>query len=108
MFETGSLPQRGVLSGDTRRRGVAVAVTPDGCRVYVPNRDSGRVAVIDTASNTVIATVAVGADPEGIAMAPDGRRVYVLDHCSNSVVVIDTADNTVADTIPVGSGRRHS
>ena len=76
-------------------------MTPDGRRVYIPNRDSSSVSVIDTARNTIIATIAVGTHPEGIAVTPDGRHVYVPNYCSNSVSVIDTVDNTVADTIPV-------
>ena len=103
VVETGSAHQRHARSDGTKHRAVAVAVTSDGRRVYVPNRDSGSVAVIDTGTNTVIATIAVGAYPEGIAVSPDGRRVYVPNYRSNSVSMIDTADNTVADTIPVGN-----
>jgi YVTN family beta-propeller protein len=41
-----------------------VAVHPDGSRVYVANVGSSTVSVIDTATNTVIATVVVGFAPE--------------------------------------------
>ena len=34
-----------------------LAVTPDGSKVFVCNRDSGTVSVIDTGTNTVIATI---------------------------------------------------
>jgi YVTN family beta-propeller protein len=40
-----------------------VAVTPDGKFVYVANSGSNVVSVIATASNTVVATVAVGPNP---------------------------------------------
>ena len=40
-----------------------VAVTPDGTKVYVANTDSNTVSVIDTATNTVTATVNVGNSP---------------------------------------------
>ena len=42
---------------------VGVAVTPDGARVYVANAGSNNVSAIATASNTVLATVGVGAQP---------------------------------------------
>ncbi|MGH3671038.1 MAG: YncE family protein [Pseudonocardiaceae bacterium] len=71
-------------------------------RLYLPNSGSGSVSVIDTLSNTVIATIPVGSCPEGVAVTPDGRHVYVPNFASNSVSVIDTANDTVADTIPVG------
>jgi DNA-binding beta-propeller fold protein YncE len=35
--------------------------------------------VIDTATNTVIATIDVGVTPWGVAIGPDGTRVYVTD-----------------------------
>jgi YVTN family beta-propeller protein len=54
----------------------AVAITPDGTRVYAANR-LNTVSVIDTATNTVVATVPVGVDihPKGIAITPDGARL---------------------------------
>ena len=47
-----------------------VAVTPDGKEVYVTgtNDSSGSVSIIDTATNTVIATVPVGESPKGVAV----------------------------------------
>ena len=98
-----------------------LAVTPDGGRVYVA---SGKVSVIDAATNTVIASF----DPEkasaagiynfavGVAIAPDGSRAFVTvntynyNHpvlsafsASGSVAVIDTATNTVTQTIDLFS-----
>jgi YVTN family beta-propeller protein len=48
--------------------------------------------VIDTATNTVVATVAAGATG-GIAMNPAGTRVYMVG--SGSLDVIDTASNNI-------------
>ena len=62
------------------------------------------VLVIDTATNSVIATVPVGVAPSGVAFTPDGARAYVTnDSDSNSVSVIDTASNTVIATVEVGT-----
>ena len=36
-------------------------------RMYVTNNDDGPVSVIDTNTNTVISTIPVGANPQGIA-----------------------------------------
>src|SRR4029453_1270892 len=46
-------------------------------RVYVTNEVSGDISVIDTASQTVVATVMVGKRPRGIKVSPDGGYVYV-------------------------------
>jgi YVTN family beta-propeller protein len=78
---------------------------------YVTNGGSifsnGTVSVIDTATNTVVATVTVGGFPAGVAVTPDGKLVYVANGRSpppiGSVSVIDTATNTVVATVPVGN-----
>ena len=70
---------------------------------YVANSNSSSVSVIDTASNTVVATVGVGNRPIGVAITPDGSRAYVANSNSNSVSVIDTASNTVVATVAVES-----
>jgi YVTN family beta-propeller protein len=66
------------------------------------------VSVIDTASNTVVATVKLGpsreVSPFEVAITPDGTRAYVTDNASHSVSVIDTARNTVVATVGVGNG----
>jgi YVTN family beta-propeller protein len=70
--------------------------------LYVTNTGSNNVSVIDTASNMVIATVAVGSSPVGVSFTPDGARAYVANFNSGNVSVIDTATNTVVATIPAG------
>ena len=74
------------------------------------NNGSDTVSVIDTASNQVPATIAVGYEPVGVAVSPDGSQVYVTNQCASSsncnngtVSVIDTATNAVTATIPVGN-----
>jgi YVTN family beta-propeller protein len=49
----------------------AVAVTPDGKYAYVANSGSNNVSVIATATNTVVATLAVGNGPIGVGIIPD-------------------------------------
>jgi YVTN family beta-propeller protein len=72
--------------------------------VYVTNFDSGTVSVIDTATNAVVTTIAVGDTPVAVAVAPNGTRAYVTNFFSETVSVIDTATNAVVATIPVGNG----
>jgi YVTN family beta-propeller protein len=70
---------------------------------YITN-PGGAVLVIDTATNTVTATIPVGGSSLGVAVSPDGGTVYVTDEGSNTVSVIAAATNTVTATIPVGVG----
>jgi YVTN family beta-propeller protein len=68
----------------------------------ITNSGDNTVSVIDTTTNTVIATVPVGRDPRGVAVTPDGTKVYVTNFDDNTVSVIGTVTNTVFATIPVG------
>ena len=70
---------------------------------YISNFSDGTVSVIDTATNTVTATVMVGAGPLGVAVTPDGAHVYVVNSGDNTVSVIATATNTVGAPVPVGA-----
>src|SRR3989442_567383 len=70
---------------------------------YVANLADG-VWVIDTATRAVVATVAVGAGPQGVAITPNGAFAYVVNFTSNNVSVIDTATRAVAATVAVGAG----
>jgi YVTN family beta-propeller protein len=74
---------------------------------FSANGGPGTVSVIDTATNTVVATVPVGVQPEGVAVTPDGKHAYVTNFTGlaiGTVSVIDTATNTVVATVPVGYG----
>ena len=90
------------ISLGTNQNPFGVAITPDGTRAYVTINFPNVVSVIDTATNTVVATIPVGVGPNGAAITPDGTRAYVTNHDSDTVSVIDTATNTVVATIPVG------
>ena len=76
---------------------------------YVTNFYSGTVSVIDTATNTVVATPAVGTQPYGIAVTPDGSHVYVANEGSGSnlgsISVIDTSNNSVTTPISYTGGK---
>jgi YVTN family beta-propeller protein len=77
---------------------------PPQCKVpvaYVANYGGNTISVIDTNTNLVLETIAVGAAPYAIAVTPDGTRAYVTNSGSNTVSVIDTAANSVLTTIQV-------
>lgn len=61
------------------------------------------VSVIDTASNSVTASISVGIFSYGIVITPDGTRAYFTNPSRDGVAAIDTATNTlIGDFIPVG------
>ncbi|GIM94611.1 YncE family protein [Paractinoplanes toevensis] len=52
-----------------------------------------RIASVD--KPTVIATIGVGNEPEGVAVAPDGRTVYVANQNSKVLSIVDTTTRKV-------------
>lgn len=82
------------------------AVSPDGSRVYVPNRFDDNVSVISGTNNTVLTTITdPGFDePYAAAVSPDGSRVYVANKegggsSTGSLTVINASNNSVITTI---------
>jgi len=53
---------------------------------YIPNDSSGNVSVIDTTSNSVVATITVKTNPYGVAVNPAGTRVYVTNSSSKRIM----------------------
>jgi YVTN family beta-propeller protein len=49
---------------------IGIAITPDGSPAYVANFTNSTVSVINTASDTIIATMPAGLSPAGIAITP--------------------------------------
>src|SRR6266851_6572460 len=57
--------------------------------------------VIDTASDKIVATIDVGANPHGLAMSSDGRKLLVCAFGTNRALVVDTATDKVTGEIAV-------
>jgi YVTN family beta-propeller protein len=81
-----------------------VTVSPDGSRVYVANRFTNNVSVINAATNSVLINIPVGGVAVGVALTPDGNTLYVTNSNINGTVsVINTVTNLVLSTVIVGS-----
>jgi YVTN family beta-propeller protein len=84
------VPFPGLLIGGQKPMGMAYSAGSD--RVYVNGYNSNTVDVIDASTNTVIATLPVGANPaSGIAVNPNTGKVYVANRGSGSVSIIQDA-----------------
>ena len=80
----------------------ALALSPDGARLYVANVRSGDLTVIATATLTALATVPVGAMPYGVAATADGRLVVVSRQHAGAVAVIAADGLSTLGDVPVG------
>jgi YVTN family beta-propeller protein len=90
-----------ILVSSTASAATTQSASPAGPYAYITNYGSNSVTVIDTSTNSGVATVDVGSNPLGVAVSPDGSKVYVT--AGFDVSVIDTSNNTVMATISVGS-----
>ena len=81
---------------------LGVAITPDGKKVYVANRYSNNISVIDTGTNKVIASVKAGLGPSGVTVNQAGTKLYVTNCEDGTISVIDTNSDTIAATLPAG------
>jgi YVTN family beta-propeller protein len=92
-----SLPQPGSLSP------VALALTPDGARLFIACASANEVAVFDVAQGAVTEHIAVPPTPSGLALSSDGARLYVTCAAPQSTVrVLDTASGKALATLPAG------
>src|SRR5262249_19198572 len=65
--------------------------------------DDNTVTVIDGSTNTVVATVSVGAgkNPVTIAENTETNIVYIVNQAGNSVTLLDGSSNTLSSTVGV-------
>lgn len=115
----------GELAEGTRirvaRHPSALALSPNGSRLFVASGSTDKVSVIATRSLRVVATLndaspaptGEGSTPNALAISPDGRRLFVAEADNNAVAVFDlsaftsgdsaaTGNNALAGRIPVG------
>jgi DNA-binding beta-propeller fold protein YncE len=82
---------------------LGLTISPDGARAYVAylGVEQSEVAVLDTATNTQLASVplpaAYPANPGQLAVTPDGTTLYVLTQYG--VSIIDTASATIVASL---------
>ncbi|MCC7360441.1 MAG: c-type cytochrome [Anaerolineales bacterium] len=83
----------------------AVAIDPAGLRLAAVNPDSGSVTLVDLATLTIQAEVALGtdSDPRTLSFTPDSTTLLVAEHGAGTLAVIDAAAGTLARTVTVGA-----
>lgn len=102
----------------------ALPVLAGASHVYVSNEDGNSVTVIDTATDTVVATVPVGKRPRGLQVSRDGAQLFValsgLPKCppqipdeeceklgrdvkADGIAVVDTKAHRLISVYPSGS-----
>jgi DNA-binding beta-propeller fold protein YncE len=96
------------------RRTLSMAVTPSGSKVYVVDKFSGVLTVVDSVNDVVQAQLPItqGFDnalphrPIRVVVNPDGSDAYISNLTATTIPVIATSNNSVVAQIPVPVGSR--
>lgn len=78
------------------------AAPPAAPKAYIGLFKEHAVAVLDTRTHRVQATIPVPPGPHGLVITPDGSKVYVSSDGAATVSVIDTLIDKVVGSIDVG------
>ncbi len=93
------------LYSETAAGRISPAVAGDLARVYVPNRISGDVTVIDPATFKVVDTIKVGVNPQHVVPSWDLRTLWVANNAEGrpdgSLTPIDPRTGKAGRTVPV-------
>ena len=96
---------RGVVTVDAvaGSNAVRIAMSPlTPLKLYVANRGSNTISVINGADGSTVATIPVAAGPSAVNVNPSTRKVYVA-HFGQDMTVINGSTDTVSSTITYGS-----
>lgn len=84
----------------------AIAIGPDGNRVYITAHDEGIVIVVDLPSRQVSETIPVGAGPRGLTFSPDGDQLFVTTSASDEIYVFNAHSHERLGTFTANGGPR--
>jgi YVTN family beta-propeller protein len=71
-----------------------MASSPDSTKLYVQVGYANKVAVVDTATNTVVATAPGGSGP-GLVVSHNGQRLYEMNLYNLGLTVVDIASMSI-------------
>ena len=94
--------QTGVLLKTFDLKAEKLLLDPNRSQLYATLPADGGIGVVNTAINTVAATLRTGANPVDLAISLDGTRLYVLnsDYTTASIAVVDLTTLTVLPSLP--------
>ena len=114
----------GTPASDTAATAAPAGPESGGLVAYVTNEGSEELTIIDTRTDSAIATIPVGTRPRGVRVSRDGKTVFVAlsgsprcpptmpdaeceklksDKSKDGIAVVDAASRTVTRVLPGGS-----
>jgi YVTN family beta-propeller protein len=84
-----------------------VTLSSDNDLIYVSNygqfNTTGTVAVINGTTNTIVANIPVGKNPQAIVYNPANGLVYIANTLSNTLSIINGTSNALVGSVGVGN-----
>jgi len=101
-----TLPQANYLSPAISAFGSVGSLTTDssGGVMYVENKDSNSISVVDLATNTIVRNIAVDEKLYNIKLSEDQLKLYIItaDSDSGTILALNTTDNEIMNEISTG------
>ena len=82
----------------------SLALRKDGVLAVTANSTADSVSLVNLASGTVIAEVAVGQRPFAIALSPDSKQALVSNQLSDSITLLDVKPTSIEVTATIAVG----
>jgi YVTN family beta-propeller protein len=82
-------------------------VTADG-KLVIASEDTATALIVDPNGDRVLASIPVGAEPEGVNITPDGKFAFVTSESGSTVTMIDLAALKPVATLKVGERPRNT
>jgi YVTN family beta-propeller protein len=82
---------------------MGLSISSDGKTLYVANNLANTVSIVDIATKSVTASIAVGSYPYTTLVSGDGKMVYVSNWGDATLSEIQLSSKKVIATIPVGN-----
>jgi DNA-binding beta-propeller fold protein YncE len=92
-FDLDSLKPAGELDGISAHGAVVDPASHHGFASSKP------LTMFDAATMTVLKSIAVDGNPDGLSLDPSAHRVYVLSHSAPNITAISTDDGSVTGTV---------
>lgn len=97
----------GVVTAAVMWSGAASALSDADKYVFVPNRASADVAVIDTATDRVVATINVGNVPHQVVISDRLGKLVASNTRDNTISIVDLGTLTTQTTLTLGTEPEH-
>jgi YVTN family beta-propeller protein len=82
---------------------IGIDISLDGAEVWVSNFQNSSIAIIDTATDSIMQTLPAGGDgPARVKFTPDGKEVWITQSRSNELVIFAAARRRIIRHIPTG------